>query len=63
MTDDFGGKFKGVDFGAGCVDFQSNLTLLNSLSYSGPFLIEMWNEENNSYEEEIQKALAFYFLF
>ncbi|MBS4210177.1 L-ribulose-5-phosphate 3-epimerase [Bacillus sp. FJAT-50079] len=59
VTDDFAGKFKGVDFGAGCVDFQSNLTLLQSLSYSGPFLIEMWNETNNEYEKEIKKALSY----
>ena len=59
VTDDFGGKFKGVDFGAGCVDFAGCLSTLKRLDYSGPFLIEMWSEVSDTPEVEIQKAKDF----
>jgi len=59
VTDDFAGKFKGVDFGAGCVDFNGCLATLKRLGYAGPFLIEMWSEVSQTPEVEIAKAKDF----
>ena len=42
VTDEFPGKFRDTSFGTGDVDFVSIFKKLKSLSYSGPFLIEMW---------------------
>lgn len=59
ITNDFGGKFKEVPFGSGCVDFHGCLQTLKRLNYSGPFLVEMWSETSNDPELEIQKAKEF----
>ena len=59
VTNEFGGKFKGIDFGEGCVDFKGCLATLKRLNYSGPFLIEMWSETSEQPEVEIQKAKDF----
>lgn len=40
------GVFKGVPFGEGTVDFREIFEILNKLKYSGPFLIEMWANNN-----------------
>ncbi|MBP1043505.1 L-ribulose-5-phosphate 3-epimerase [Vagococcus sp. BWB3-3] len=53
---DFPGKFKGVPFGEGCVDFKGCLATLSRLNYSGAFLIEMWSETSKQPEEEIKTA-------
>ncbi len=36
------GQFKGVPFGAGCVDFTADFKALKRLGYHGVFLVEMW---------------------
>lgn len=59
VTDNFSGKFKGVPFGEGCVDFLGCLKTMKSFSYNGPFLIEMWSEESPDFKEEIKTAKAF----
>ncbi|WP_244889874.1 L-ribulose-5-phosphate 3-epimerase [Streptobacillus notomytis] len=62
VTENFPGKFKEVDFGAGCVDFVKCFEKLFSLNYSGPFLIEMWTENYSDIEqgnEEVRKAREF----
>lgn len=59
VTADFPGKFKEVPFGEGCVDFLGCLKRMKSFSYSGPFLIEMWSEENPNFIEEIEEAKAY----
>lgn len=59
VTDNFSGKFKGVPFGEGCVDFLGCLKTMKSFSYNGPFLIEMWSEESPDFKEEIKAAKAF----
>lgn len=41
------GKFKNVDFGTGCVDFEGLLRLLVRLKYCGSFTIEMWSGDND----------------
>lgn len=45
VKDGFSGKFKGVTFGTGCVDFAARFAQLEQLGYTGPYLIEMWYQE------------------
>lgn len=49
------GVFKCVPFGEGTVEFEPLFETLKSLEYKGPFLVEMWadNELNESAEETI----------
>lgn len=61
VTEQFAGKFKEVPFGSGCVDFLGCLKTLKRLDYSGPFLIEMWSENSETPEIEIEQAKAFLF--
>jgi len=56
VTGTFGGKFKEVPFGDGCVDFPEFFRILKKLNYSGPFLIEMWTEKAEDPIKEIIKA-------
>ncbi|MBP1045226.1 L-ribulose-5-phosphate 3-epimerase [Enterococcus sp. BWM-S5] len=63
VTDEFGGKFKEVPFGDGCVDFAGCLKTLKRLDYNGPFLIEMWSETSEMPELEIERAKNFLFPF
>ena len=41
------GKFKGVAFGEGCVDFVAAFAALKRLGYHGVFLVEMWAEASS----------------
>lgn len=41
------GTFKGVPFGAGCVDFVAAFAALKRLGYRGAFLVEMWAEASD----------------
>ncbi|MEI5991509.1 hypothetical protein A5881_003046 [Enterococcus termitis] len=59
VTNQFAGKFKEVPFGTGCVDFLGGLKTLKRLEYNGPFLIEMWSENSQTPEKEIEQAKAF----
>ena len=59
VTDQFAGKFKEVPFGNGCVDFLGCFKILKRLEYHGPFLIEMWSENSDTPEKEIEEAKAF----
>lgn len=59
VTAEFSGKFKGVDFGSGCVDFAGCLKTLKRLNYNGPFVIEMWSETSDNPAEEVERAQAF----
>ncbi|MBO0474345.1 L-ribulose-5-phosphate 3-epimerase [Enterococcus sp. DIV0840] len=61
VTEQFAGKFKEVPFGAGCVDFLGCFKTLKRLEYAGPFLIEMWSENSETPEKEIEQAKAFLF--
>lgn len=56
VTETFGGKFKEVEFGMGCVDFVKSFKKLKSLGYKGPFLIEMWSEKAEDPIAEVAKA-------
>lgn len=56
VTDSFPGKFKGVPFGSGCVDFARRFGQLERLGYTGPYLIEMWYEEGADDMKKIREA-------
>ena len=59
VTDTFPGKFKCVPFGTGCVDFSSGFAQLEKLNYTGPFVIEMWHQENERDIEMVAAAKRF----
>ncbi len=56
VTSDFGGKFKDVPFGEGCVDFVAAFKILKELNYRGSFVIEQWSEKAANPLAEIQKS-------
>ena len=56
VTDKFGGKFKGVPFGEGCVNFPQRFRQMESLKFRGPYVIEMWHAEGTEDCAEIKKA-------
>ena len=58
MTEQFGGKFKCVPFGSGCVDFVRRFRQLERNGYTGPYMIEMWYAEGTDEMREIAKAKA-----
>ena len=58
VSEGFGGKFRGVPFGSGCVDFVKLFSRLESQGYNGPYLMEMWHEEGKSDIVETGRAKA-----
>ena len=46
------GIFKCVPFGEGTVDFKGLFGKITELNYTGPFLVEMWADNEKSYEIE-----------
>ena len=58
VTDQFGGKFKCVPFGSGCVDFVRRFRQLERNGYTGPYMIEMWYAEGTDEMREIANAKA-----
>lgn len=59
VTSSTKGTFKNVEFGSGCVDFQSLFTCLKDLDYSGSFVIEAWYEDFDQPELRLKKAKAY----
>ena len=59
VTEDFDGKFKGVPFGQGCVDFSKAFKTLERLKFTGPYLMEMWTDTNQDDIKTIKRAKAF----
>ncbi len=59
VTDEFDGRFKGVPFGEGCVDFCGAFKILESLNFTGPYLMEMWTSPNQDDVRAIKNAKAF----
>ncbi len=53
---DFPGKFKGVPFGEGCVDFVAAFATLKRLGYHGCYLIEMWSGDAADPIGEVSRA-------
>lgn len=52
----FEGRFKGVDFGKGCVDFKRSFGQLEHLGYRGPYMVEMWYKPGSDDMEEVRRA-------
>jgi L-ribulose-5-phosphate 3-epimerase len=50
------GEFRRVGFGEGIVPFEKAFGVLDELGYRGPFVIEMWNENNQDPEAVIRDA-------
>ncbi|QUI22528.1 L-ribulose-5-phosphate 3-epimerase [Vallitalea pronyensis] len=50
------GEFRRVDFGTGCVDFIEGFRQLNQMTYKGPILIEMWNDDKEDFMAIITNA-------
>lgn len=59
VTDTFPGKFRDVPFGAGDMDFVKVFKKLQSLGYTGPFLMEMWCDNQEDPLREIARSKAF----
>ena len=53
---DFGGAFKCVPFGQGCVNFERRFRQMERLGYAGPYMIEMWHTEGADDRKEIEYA-------
>ena len=45
-----------IHFGTGNLDFDGVFRKLDELSYHGPFIVEMWNEDNPEYIEYLVQA-------
>jgi len=58
VTENFGGQFKNVPFGKGCVDFPLCFSILEKIGYTGPYLIEMWYQEGQDDMEVVGNAKA-----
>ncbi|TDQ59371.1 L-xylulose 5-phosphate 3-epimerase [Mesocricetibacter intestinalis] len=52
----YGGQFRDVPFGKGCVNFVECFKILAQLNYRGAFLIEMWTEKADEPISEIIHA-------
>jgi hexulose-6-phosphate isomerase len=59
VTPEFGGQFKSVPFGAGCVDFVQCFSALEELRYAGPYLLEMWHQSGDADVRAVASAKAF----
>lgn len=59
VTKDFPGKFRDVEFGSGCVDFENCFRVLEQGGYCGAYLIEMWHNKKGSDTESINRAKRF----
>jgi len=56
VTDTCKGKFKGVPFGLGCVDFPRRFAQLERLRYTGPYMMEMWYDSDLFPENEVLRS-------
>ena len=52
------GEYRRVPFGTGTVDFPSAFRALSAQDYAGPFVVEMWNEEESDPVRVASDALA-----
>lgn len=55
LKDTLPNKFKCISFGSGVVEFEKLFKKLDELKFEGPFLVEMWadNEEEMTYEMNV----------
>jgi L-ribulose-5-phosphate 3-epimerase len=59
VTNTFPGQFKCVPFGKGSVDFIKCFKKLEQLGYTGPYVLEMWNDPELDYMQAISNAIKF----
>ena len=59
VTPDFPGKFKGVTFGEGCVDFPACFRQLERQGYCGPYMMEMWYKPEGDWKSAAADALRY----
>lgn len=59
VSDTSPGKFRGVPFGSGTVDFAEFFRLIRKYEYKGPFLIEMWSGTTDDDLKEIKRTIEF----
>lgn len=50
---------RGVPFGQGIVEFEKVFEKLNTMNFKGPYIVEMWGEDDPVYEESVKFALEF----
>lgn len=60
VTPDFAGKFKDVDFGRGCVDFEGCLKTMADLGYHGTYTIEMWSQTQPDALTKVTEAKSYF---
>ena len=59
VSEDFGGKFKCVPFGTGCVDFAGVFRKLKEIGFTGPYMVEMWHQPLQDAQKEVTAAIRF----
>lgn len=59
VAGDFPGKFRDVEFGSGCVDFENCFRVLERGDYCGAYLIEMWHDKSRRDVESVAGAKRF----
>jgi len=52
-------EFRRVGFGEGVVDFQAFFKVLAEINYKGPFVVEMWSDDDLTCIVEVKKAREF----
>jgi len=52
------GEYRRVLYGDGIVDFTETFKTLKTLNYSGPFLLEMWNDDAPNAVQIVSEARA-----
>jgi len=52
-------EFRRVEFGEGIVDFVSFFKLLDEIQYKGPFVVEMWSDDDLTSIPDAKKAREF----
>lgn len=52
-------EFRRVEFGEGVVDFIDFFKILNEIQYKGPFVVEMWSDEDLDSIPDAKKAKEF----
>lgn len=52
-------EFRRVEFGEGIVDFTQFFMLLGSIGYKGPFVVEMWSDDDLNSIPNVKRAREF----
>ena len=52
-------EFRRVGFGEGIVDFTRFFKLIDSIGYKGPFVVEMWSDDDRNSIPDVKRAREF----